>query len=207
MNFIKRVFIVGVDYDMQQLFNGMGCAVVEDPKEAELAVFTGGEDISPSIYDQPKHPKSYHNESRDDFELQMYQYFLERNIPMVGICRGGQLLNVLNGGSMYQHVNKHTSSHCITDARTGEVMFVTSLHHQMMKPAEKAELIAFSQNKGFREEWDGQVFHIRESDKDPEALFYEDTQCLCFQPHPEYMAKSHPRMVPYFKSILQEKFQ
>jgi putative glutamine amidotransferase len=65
----------------------------------------GGGDIDPELYGCPRHPRT-HNVShrRDRFELTMLRAALERDLPILAICHGMQLLNVHFGGRLVQHL-------------------------------------------------------------------------------------------------------
>jgi putative glutamine amidotransferase len=68
-------------------------------------VLSGGADIDPAHYGAERHPSviDTHPE-RDEFELALAKAALERGTPILGICRGLQLLNVAHGGTLHQHV-------------------------------------------------------------------------------------------------------
>lgn len=198
-----KVFIVGGGDSYHAMFVSMGYEVVTEVPKADLVCFTGGEDVTPSYYGHPAHSKTYYNARRDEYEAGIYQFCIQKGIPMVGICRGGQFLNVMSGGEMYQDVSKHTMSHHIVDLETGETVYVSSTHHQMMKPSDRALLVATSTQGGTREWWDGEVFVRNVSDEDIEVVWYEDTQCLCFQPHPEFCGANYVGMRIYFESLIK----
>jgi putative glutamine amidotransferase len=68
-------------------------------------VFTGGSDLDPVLYGAESHPEtSGVIRERDDFELSLMRLALERDVPMLAICRGSQVLNVALGGNLEQHV-------------------------------------------------------------------------------------------------------
>jgi putative glutamine amidotransferase len=68
-------------------------------------ILPGGGDIDPAVYGRPRHPRT-HNVSlvRDRFELAVLQAALDRDLPVLAICRGMQLLNVGLGGTLEQHL-------------------------------------------------------------------------------------------------------
>ena len=67
---------------------------------------TGGSDIDPSTYDENPHPKLEKVEAgRDKYELELIHLAMEKNIPILGVCRGSQLLNSVAGGTMYQDLD------------------------------------------------------------------------------------------------------
>jgi putative glutamine amidotransferase len=68
-------------------------------------VFSGGSDIDPGTYGERAHPETFgvHPE-RDAAELALLSHALERDMPVLGICRGSQVLNVALGGDLHQHL-------------------------------------------------------------------------------------------------------
>jgi putative glutamine amidotransferase len=68
-------------------------------------LLSGGSDIDASLYGQPAHPKlGPVIRERDLFELALCREALERNQPVLAICRGHQVLNVATGGTLIQHI-------------------------------------------------------------------------------------------------------
>lgn len=66
-------------------------------------VFAGGEDVDPSLYGETKKYGSVKvNRARDEFEQSLLHGALNRRLPILGICRGVQLINVDFGGTLYQ---------------------------------------------------------------------------------------------------------
>lgn len=183
---MPKVLIVNSGGLEERLFTKYSFEICNSIEEADLLCFTGGEDVSPNLYGHQKHPQTYHNTHRDDYEVAIYKEAKELGIPMVGICRGGQFLNVMSGGEMYQHVSAHTKYHMIEDVDTGEPIHASSTHHQMMKPKGNFIRVATAHEHGWREWMDGGYPVREEGEFDEEVVFYPDTKCLCFQPHPEY---------------------
>lgn len=134
----KRVFIVGSDYssNYKKMWENRGVQAVPLMEQSDFLQFTGGADVSPDYYNQPLHPRSSCTPARDVREALIYSRAVKLEIPMAGICRGAQFLNVMNGGTMWQHVDNHSihGTHKATNLITGEDVMVTSTHHQMMRP-------------------------------------------------------------------------
>jgi putative glutamine amidotransferase len=66
-------------------------------------LFAGGEDVDPALYGEEKQHDNVHDyRARDDFEFALLDGALERRRPILGICRGVQMINVKFGGSLYQ---------------------------------------------------------------------------------------------------------
>ncbi len=186
------------------LFAQAGFVLVNHWTKADVVCFTGGEDVSPAIYGDREHPFTHNNPFRDEEEAKLFSYCVDRGIPMVGICRGGQFLNVMSGGRMYQHVEGHTRSHFLTDLSTGDGVYVSSTHHQMMLPGADAVLIATSIDvEGERQWYEGQVFKKDITNEGIEVVYYPHTNCLCFQPHPEFNGVAYQSMKEYFFSVME----
>jgi putative glutamine amidotransferase len=84
-------------------------AVVEQPDllldRIDALILAGGADIDPSNYGAEPHPETRGTwPERDRFELALARRALERDLPLLGICRGMQLLNVALGGTLDQHL-------------------------------------------------------------------------------------------------------
>jgi gamma-glutamyl-gamma-aminobutyrate hydrolase PuuD len=68
-------------------------------------ILTGGSDLDPALYGEEPHPETFGvHRLRDDAELALLRAALERDLPVLGICRGIQVLNVALGGDLHQHV-------------------------------------------------------------------------------------------------------
>lgn len=130
----------------------------EDEREIEkLAtkldgfVFAGGQDIAPSFYGEESRGSRAPDIERDHFETALCRAALERDKPLLGICRGCQLLNVVLGGTLTQDlpsVDEKWTLHSRSDVmrgyvhevkilspwlfpnHSGETMPVNSMHHQ-----------------------------------------------------------------------------
>lgn len=193
----KKVYIVGGNQNAYgKMFEAIGGWDVLDvvnskPTDADLVQFTGGSDVSPSLYHEAKHPRTFSSDYRDNQEMAVYDQCIKAGIPMAGICRGGQFLNVMNGGRMYQDVDGHGigGTHAMVDVDDGTVYQVTSTHHQMMRPSKKAVILGIATNLATRKEYcdvGGGIIVEREDLIDVEAVIYKGSKCLCYQPHPEY---------------------
>lgn len=114
-------------------------------------MLTGGEDVDPRYYGESRHSRLEEtDDGRDAMELALYRAARERRTPILAICRGIQLVNVAEGGTLFQDLpSQHPSSvtHAGTEARhglrvesgsllertTGHPASVNSRHHQAVK--------------------------------------------------------------------------
>ncbi|WP_316811019.1 gamma-glutamyl-gamma-aminobutyrate hydrolase family protein [Pedobacter heparinus] len=126
-----------------------------DIEDCDGFVLTGGIDVLPAIYggaeEYPYRPDEFLPE-RDEFERLIYSYAQEAKIPVLGICRGMQYINIMEGGKVFEDngeklnrlhkketddkvheviVNTHSLLYAITGQKRGEV---NSAHHQSVKP-------------------------------------------------------------------------
>jgi putative glutamine amidotransferase len=84
-------------------------------KEARQAAFetmdglllTGGADLDPARYGRPNQGSLDIEPERDELEVQAYAAAAARSVPILGLCRGFQAINVFNGGTLLQHVPGH----------------------------------------------------------------------------------------------------
>jgi len=116
----------------------------------DALIFSGGSDLGPELYGQDPHPETFGvHEERDRAELTLLEAALDRDMPVLAICRGSQVLNVACGGDLVQHLpdvvgdekHKHTpgtfADHNVTLEKgtklasvLGDRAPVKSHHHQ-----------------------------------------------------------------------------
>ena len=207
-----KVFTVNSNAEYDRMFLNEGWTKVNTIKEADLIQFTGGEDVSPELYKQKRHPKTKSNMERDKREAIIFSFALTNNIPMVGICRGGQFLNVMCGGELWQDVDGHArgGTHEVIDLITGDSFRATSTHHQMMISGPGGIIIGAADESKFRSSVlpNGHIvkYHIKKlNEYDTEIVFYKNQRALCFQPHPEYAGVPDLK-VKYFMYIRKYLF-
>lgn len=205
---MKRIYIE-CDYDSSygKFWKNLGRVIrdrrefLKDPTSFDLVGFTGGEDISPSLYGH-RNLASQHSPARDSREVETFNIALKHGLPMTGICRGIQLLSSLLGGTMVQHLRKSHSragGHaCLTE--DGQEFEVTSAHHQMIVPTAEGQILAWAEHR-LREEdcvYDGKLpenvlfADLTGANKDrmvtiPEAVAYPKLKIFGVQFHPEWM--------------------
>lgn len=200
-----KVAIVGSCGHCQyaQMFTKEGWEVVTSVQDADLVQFTGGEDVSPELYGAERHHTTHNNPTRDAFEKAVFDKCIELGKPMAGICRGGQFLNVMSGGSMWQDVDGHAThkGHYMLDIHSFEVVHVTSTHHQMMRPSAEGKVFGVASESTYREN----VHSIKDPfTDDVEVVYYKGTNCLCFQPHPEFNGADSTRA--YYFELIERVF-
>ena len=191
--------------NMGHLLLDNGYEEVKTPDSADILVFNGGQDIATSIYGENPVFDGIpgRKTNRDLFEVELYDRFVGQKF-FLGICRGAQLLNCLNGGKLWQHVNNHQRDHNMTDLTTGETIKVTSTHHQMMRPnSDLAQIIGVSSESTRKNaERDHETGDMK---PDIEAVWYRNTRSLCIQGHPEYVPGS--RFAEWSLELMNKKYE
>lgn len=191
------------------------------PEDAIWAIFerldglclSGGVDVGPTHYGEVPEPGLGRvDAARDDTELKVARWALEKDLPVIGICRGIQLLNVAAGGSLYQdlpsqfseaHVHDYTPGESPWERPTHSVriaddsalsqilgtreLAINSFHHQAVKQAAPGfRAVAWAE--------DGVVEGI----EDPERRF-----ALGIQWHPEGMFRTDPGARRIFAAFVE----
>lgn len=189
---MNKIHLISLDSDSFTMFRKRGWDIVEASQITPdtFILFSGGADVSPFLYDAQKHRTTRNDPKRDDFETGMFKRFQDNK--KIGICRGGQFLNVMSGGKMYQNIDNHCDNHILFDCDTDERIEVTSTHHQMMYPSQMGQIVCTANESTFRQT---DIHEYLEgvdypAGSDVEVVYYPHTKSLCYQPHPEYGLKS-----------------
>jgi putative glutamine amidotransferase len=109
-SFLPAVYFQGVT-----AAGGVATLLPPQPVNADIAervldgldglLITGGKDVDPASYGQAPHPTTDEpGHQRDAWEFALLNAALKRGLPVLGICRGAQVLNVALGGTLHQHL-------------------------------------------------------------------------------------------------------
>ncbi len=207
----NKILVVSGSF-YQKAITGLGEIVVDveqfmqNPEQFKLVLFTGGADVSPSLYGDTS-PKGMCtiNPPRDKQEQEIFKVARKYNIKMTGICRGSQFINVMCGGRMMHHVSKHAlgnGTHLMYSDAIKEPIRINSLHHQMSILTDEARLIGWANKESdvyfghndTREEWD-----LPET----EVFVYPKYNVCGAQYHPETMPVES-KGYQFFHSMIQD---
>ena len=182
-----------------------------DPDEildmVDGVIHAGGADIDPANYGAEPHEmtKSTFPE-RDTFEIALARRALERDVPLLGICRGMQLMNVAAGGTLNQHVPE---SHGHEDHRRSPGSFDDADHDVRLEPGSLAARAAREEvhatkshhHQGIEELGEGlRITGWADLDELPEAIEAPDKRfALGVQWHPEA-----DQLSPIIESFVRE---
>ena len=177
-----------------------------------VLIIWGGGDISPMLYDAEKSKHTCTDDKpskRDVIEWELAKEAVKHGIPVIGICRGAQLMCALSGGSLIQDISGHTASHMMDICSTGEKLLTSSLHHQMMFPWDiDYEMIAvaaplMSRHYIVRPKDSKEDTYLVDVPCEPEIVWFPKTKALAIQGHPEFMT-SQARFVEYCASLIKK---
>lgn len=162
--------------------------IVDSFERADVMLLTGGTDVNPLLYHETPHINTDDpHEERDKLEGAMVLQAIATNKPIIGICRGAQLLCVMAGGKLIQH-QENKGSHKLTtyDKR---VITVTSDHHQAAFPwaIKRFEVLGYTTGLSrFHLGGNGKEMLV-EGHVEIEDVYYPDINALAIQSHPEWM--------------------
>lgn len=170
---------------------------VDNLKGVDAVILWGGEDISPSLYGEK--PIMYSGPAepteRDLFEWEILRQALVSKIPVIGICRGAQLMCAFAGGKLIQDCTNHKhNAHTIKTVDSGSFFNIPADHHQMMYPYEvDHELLGWAEYNLSGHYHGGPDLNQKMRDKahlEPEVVYFPEINGLAIQPHPEWMSKN-----------------
>lgn len=165
-------------------------------------MLSGGGDLSPQMFGEIPVEASYGiSEIRDAFESALVHHAVERGVPVLAICRGLQLINVLWGGTLHMDIPGHWQTepsdqvvHAVDIVEGSQLfqlignstMMVNSYHHQAIKELGKGLIpVAFS-------------------DDLVEAFEAEDADIIAVQWHPEHLYKVSESNMSLFTNLVNK---
>lgn len=174
-------------------------------------LLSGGSDISPIIFgEEPKQKLGLTMIDRDRSEIQLLDFARERKLPVLGICRGFQLLNCYYGGTLYQDISYARELYLKHDFKAlpgdlahsielvegslirellGETHLVNSHHHQVLNAIADGFTVTATAKDGIAEAIEGNGL---------------DQFLFGVQFHPEMMLRDHPEFGQIFTKFIEE---
>lgn len=167
-------------------------------------ILQGGADIDPVVYgEEATDVVGPIDAVRDQFELELLQAFAAADKPVLGVCRGMQLINVAYGGTLYQDLEAagvSVSTHRIPDLydeHTHEVDFVAGGWLQSIYAGTTRARVTSIHHQGIRRLGDGLVVDATSTDGVIECVRHrEQSFMLGVQWHPEFHDSRFPTLLP-----------
>lgn len=193
-----KLFVVGSATSYASWLNHEKVSKMED---ADLVLFTGGEDINPKLYNQKQGQFTSYNIHRDLMEVEMAKKAIAMKKNIWGTCRGIQLGCAMSGGMLVQHM-QHPWQHNLT-LYDGTTVQVNSLHHQLQHPynLHPSEFVVVGYAQGLSNVYlNGEdkgvilpsITRGRDSfEKEAEIVYYRKTKWFGAQSHPEMLSYGH----------------
>lgn len=173
-------------------------------------ILSGGQDVYPLNYGQEPHRNLGEVcPERDTFDFELYRLAKEKNMPILGICRGSQIIAAAEGGCLYQDLGefdgalKHSQGHSpsmpshhvsiekgtkLHDIMGEDRIAVNSFHHQIIKEA-----------------GDEMIVTAKADDGVIEALEHKSAKfIIAVQWHPEMMHATDEHMLNLFKALVEQ---
>jgi len=177
---------------------------VREPETFKLVLFTGGSDIHPSFYGETS-PSGFcrANRLRDVKEKLIFKRALKAGIKMTGICRGSQFLNVMAGGRLIHHLDKHAiwDMHPLACSKDDKIINVNSTHHQMMIPPSDGYIIAWCPEKRSERYYGDKDLPVKWPGPEVEGVYLPSIKACVVQWHPEALNEYAEGFVFYNEMI------
>ena len=159
-------------------------------------LLTGGADIEPSHYGHVPDGNGFYESERDAFELRLLDGAVEQELPVLGICRGLQLVNIHAGGTLHQHLPDHARYDLAPHTRIHEVHFEPetrlSLLYGRSPNADEAIKVNSLHHQTVNRLGDGLKVGARSEDGVVEGVEKPGADLLAVQWHPEMLTEPEP---------------
>jgi putative glutamine amidotransferase len=179
------------------------------PEAASGLLLMGGSDVNPARYGEARHPETQDpDDARDELECGLIKEALARDLPLLAICRGIQILNVAHGGSLVQHLDS-TERHRQRPENRGQ-----PAHQLVVLPGTRlADILGGAltldvnsrHHQAIARVGDGLVVSARDpEDGTIEAVERQDKRFVVgVEWHPENMAPTDPLQAKLFRAFAQ----
>lgn len=198
MRLVSAIYRDYYPFDNMPMFNEfINTSDPEVLQHNDVLIVWGGEDIHPMLYNHRVHPytgvwNETHLSKRDSIEWALMLRAKDLGIPIIGICRGAQMLCALAGGWLIQDVNYHAGvgEHEVI-TYDNKRLITNSLHHQMMYPfGVDHHMVAWTKPLT-------NVYNFADESKiitkpadwlpiNPEFVYFPKVKGFAIQWHPEY---------------------
>jgi len=177
-------------------------------------IFSGGEDISPGLYNEKNAGLTENiNPLRDKMEFSAIEAALNKKIPILGICRGMQILNVFFGGNLFQDISSQHHS----EIKHANILKIRSELHHDITVNEKTHLMKVTglntiqvnsrHHQGIKNPAGNFTISAMASDGIIEAIEDINNDIVAIQWHPENIADTEKSSAAIINNLLQRASQ
>lgn len=160
----------------------------------DAIILWGGMDVGSSIYGEecylgPQHANNTPSH-RDIFEWGLLKLAYEKGMPVIGVCRGAQLMCAFAGGKLAQDVSGHHANHAVKASDGTIFNDVSSSHHQMMYPYDNTEHEVLATTLSplsayYKGLTDNEAETVKQKGE-PEVVYFPQLHGIAIQSHPEW---------------------
>lgn len=170
----------------------------------------GGEDVTPALFGQDPLPSvTYVLEDKDRMEMALVRLATERGLPVFGICRGIQLMNVCFGGTLYQDLPTQVPG-CMGHSQDSAIRSQLTHHVQVTPGSLMEELLGTEplsvnsyHHQAVKDLAPGFTATVTAADGVIEAIEDPARNLYAVQWHPEELIVRHPRFLPLFRRLVE----
>ncbi|MCA9836894.1 MAG: gamma-glutamyl-gamma-aminobutyrate hydrolase family protein [Trueperaceae bacterium] len=171
-------------------------------------LLSGGVDFDPVLFNEAPHPGlGMVDEARDNFELACYHAARKKGIPILGICRGIQAINVAEGGSLIQHLPAFEDKHQHAQQNNDGSLFHTVVLEPDSKLAGAFGKTSIRTNSYHHQAIDRLGSNLKSvaktADNTIEAVESSDGKVLGVQWHPEMSFERYPEQIAPFRLFME----
>lgn len=196
-----------LDWEEDPVIRARQVYAIDRPDELDkdaILVVWGGADIHPSLY---KKGRSHYSEAataptkRDILEWECMQLAVKQGNPIIGVCRGAQMLCALAGGHLIQHIEGHGWNEHEVTTKDGRRLYTNSIHHQMMYPFDvEHDLVAWT-SQPLSDVYMDEDVNRKDITKEPELVVFPQLKGVAVQWHPEGMHIATPATQLVFDAV------
>lgn len=164
-----------------------------DPADFDGLLMPGGADVHPARYGRENIACGYIDEELDGIQFDCLDAFIKAGKPVLGICRGHQLINVYFGGTLIQHIDT-AADHVQLDSGEDQAHPSTALPGSFLADIYgEAFPVNSSHHQAVEEPGEGLVIVQHAHDGTVEGMYHESLPVWCVQWHPERMCFDYAR--------------
>lgn len=161
---------------------------VKSIEEADLVLIPGGADVSAHYYGEKQGPHLYSDPYADKIESEAFKKAQALGKPILGVCKGSQMVCAMSGGKVIQHQKNPAFIHEMHTA-DGKIIKVSSTHHNAMNPyglpVDDYKILGWTTNASpFHLNGDNKESYVN-GEKEVEVCYFNKTNALGIQLHPE----------------------